>query len=91
MNRLVVFFVIVSVAAGIFSVTVSTRTVMAGFMLEPQRQELYELDDEYEELKSEYLKLVLENLEPKARADGFVAVDAPSYIDPDIALGYLAE
>lgn len=84
----VVICALASVVSAIFSVTWSTQNYLQGLTFKSDKEKLFELNNEYEELKANHLKLVLDHLEPEARAAGFVSVNDPRFLKPETTVGF---
>lgn len=88
-RRLIVFFIFLNILCGIVTVILSSNTVTINSTLTKNKAGLFELNSRREELSSRYLQLVLGNLEPKARAEGFVMVTRPNYLKQTTVVGFL--
>ncbi|MSR76005.1 MAG: hypothetical protein EXS68_00225 [Candidatus Ryanbacteria bacterium] len=88
MKRAVFFLLFVGIASSITSLVFANATYTESHDVRRVRAHLSELDDQYTEIKSSYLRLALEELEPQARAQGFVALESPRYIRPQTAVGF---
>ncbi|MEK7630904.1 MAG: hypothetical protein AAB417_02660 [Patescibacteria group bacterium] len=88
MKRAIYFLLAVGVVSGITSIIFANATYTESHDMRKARAELSELDDQYTELKSSYLRLALEELEPQARAQGFIALESPRYIRHNTAVGF---
>lgn len=81
----------INIACGIFAVAVSNANIITGSEMRMDREKMFELNAIHEEIESNYLKLALEHIAPKARAAGFVAVNDPQYIRADAVVGFLSQ
>ncbi len=88
MKRAIFFLLVISAVSGVTSIIFANATYTESHDMRKARAELSELDDEHTELKSSYLRLALEELEPQARSQGFVALESPHYIRHDTAVGF---
>ncbi len=88
MKRATYLLLFLGVFAGITSIVFANATYTESHDVRKARAELSELDDRYTELKSSYLRLALEELEPQARLQGFVALESPRYIRHNTAVGF---
>lgn len=82
------FFLAVGIISSVTSIIFANATYTESHDVRRVRAELAELDDRYTELKSSYLRLALEELEPQARMQGFVALESPRYIRHDTTVGF---
>jgi len=87
-KRAVFFFLFVGVASSLASLVFANATYTESHDVRRVRAELSELDDRYTELKATYFRLALEELEPQARAQGFVALESPRYIRAENTVGF---
>jgi type II secretory pathway component PulC len=87
--RLVVFFILLNIASGVVTVILLNNTITSNSTLTKNKSNLFELNAKKEELSSYYLQLVLNRLEPQARAEGFVMVTRPNYLRPATVVGFL--
>jgi hypothetical protein len=80
---------VISVGSMVATVTLSNSNMQASFALRSDKEQFSELDTRSKELESLYLQMVLNHLEPKAEAAGFVAVSEPHYLASDTVVGFL--
>ena len=89
-KHFVAFLLILSFFACILSIAITTRSVRAGFAADEKTEELARLKNLRDELEAEYFRIVLENLEPRAREAGFVSIETPQYIERDVVVGFVS-
>ena len=88
MKHAIYFFLVLGMAHGIVSIIFANATYTETHDVRLVRAQLSELNDRYTELKSSYLRIALEELEPQARARGFIALESPRYIRHDTAVSF---
>ena len=85
---LVGLFIVTTVVTAIGCLVWRNDTFMNGYAIAQAQAHLSELTDAQSELEARYLRVALEELEPKAKEAGFVAVTAPRYARQDAVVGY---
>ena len=88
-KKLIILFACVDIACVILTVVISNTNIVTGSTMRIDHEKMFELNATHEEVESNYLKLALEHVAPKARASGFIAVEDPQYIRPDAVVGFL--
>jgi len=73
------------------SLAITNNSVEIGFDIAREEERLQRLVERHQELEAEYLALVYDTLDSRAESAGLVAYGTPRYIQPDTALGFVAE